>query len=232
MKKHRLYVVTAIIVLLFALLFGFLIVWGREEVQDWHDLPFSVPTARWNKTFEDVAEVFALQERLAKEERNGEEQRDLRDFFQTMETIYLPIGKCDWVFATYAHDVMLSLTYIEESIYMMTIVTNDRFSRNSLDFGREAAKDITELLLSYKKEISVGNDQKESGLEEAVLRVGDGIVVFQTVPFEPDNPDGVARFFLDVQGVYVAMFFHGVSEEEDIFQTLANLEFGLGLAGW
>jgi len=240
MSKRKLYILISLAVLGIVLLTGYFSTSEAEEEQYWHDLPFHVPTTEWVVSFDGAHELFELKQVFDGgddhalldflEESNIPthsiiQEQEVRDFFQVIERTYLPTGKEDWLFASYSHDVMLSMTYTEdfEFVYMISITTNERFSRDSLDYSMETALEITDALVSFRQ------DERRS---ESSLRVGEDIFVFQTAAFDSSDPSASARFFLDVQGTYVAMFFHGAPSEEHIFQVLANLEFARGLDAW
>jgi len=239
MNKHRRYTLISLIILATVLFVACSSAYEAEE-QYWHDLPFYVPTTEWVISFEEVSELFELKQALESgddhilldflEESNIPmhsiiQEQEVHDFFQVIEQIYLPAGKGDWIYASYSHDVMLVMTYTEdfEFVYMISITTNEKFSRSSLDYSLETALEVTDFLVPFKR------DGRQS---ESSLRVGEDIFVFQTAAFDPSDQSASARFFLDVQGTYVAMFFHGASSEEHIFQVLANLEFVRGPDAW
>ena len=240
MSKRRLYILISFTILAVVLLAGCSSTYETEEDQPWHDLPFYVPATEWTVSFEEVSELFELKQvfdsgdnRALLDFLEGSnvpthsiiQEQEVYDFFQVIERTYLPVGKGDWLYASYSYDVMLSMTYTEdfEFVYMISITTNERFSRNSLDYSIETALEITDFLLPFRQ------DERQS---ESSLRVGEDIFVFQTAAFDPSDPSAPARFFLDVQGTYVAIFFHGTPSEEYIFQILANLEFVRGLDAW
>ena len=224
--------------------------WGNdgENTQDWHELPFYVPSSGWGLVFNEPREFFALWE------AGFYEDEEMFDYFldisqranqgtlgfehalafaSDLGMVYLPVGKEDWVFADYSNNVMLNLSFQNDINFLMAIITNAEFSKHSLAYAKEMGEDITDVLLAYKVDDGRENLQHSEGMRnqienvyESFLRVGAGIRVYQTSPFDAYDTDNVARFFLDVNGQYVALFFYNVEREEQIFSVLANLVFG------